>query len=227
MDLFTDPRLLEIVALSLQVSILAVVCAGLLGLPAGAWLAMAQFRGRGLVLVLLNALMGLPPVVVGLSLYLLLSRAGPLGTWDLLYTPSAMVIAQAVLVTPIIAALTRQRVEDQWRAHGEQLRSMGATRARAMRTLLWDDRVGVATVVLAGFGRAIAEVGAVFIVGGNIEHHTRVMTTTIAMETSKGDLRLAMGLGIVLIVLAIAVNAVAYLAGTTRRRPRRAAEVAK
>ena len=214
----SDPALIEIVIRSLHVSVSAVVLAALIGLPLGGYVALSRFPGRGVAVVLLNALMGLPPVVVGLSLYLLLSRSGPLGVLDLLFTPTAMIIAQCVLVTPIIAALARQRIEDLWDGYGEQLRSMGANKWQSLRTLLWDDRAGLTTVVLAGFGRAIAEVGAVFIVGGNIEHHTRVMTTTITLETSKGDLDLAMGLGVVLIALAIAVNALAYVIGAASRR---------
>ena len=180
------------------------------GLPLGGMLALYRFRGRGALVVTLNALMGLPPVVVGLAVYLLLSRSGPLGVLGLLYTPTAMVIAQCILVTPIVAALGRQVVEDLWAQYGEQLRSLGATRGRALWTLLWDGRFSLATVVLAGFGRAVAEVGAVLIVGGNIEHATRVMTTAIALETSKGNLDLALGLGVILIALALLVNAVAY-----------------
>jgi tungstate transport system permease protein len=187
--------------------------ATLIGLPVGAMIAVERFRGRQALIVLLNALMGLPPVVVGLLVYLLLSRAGPLGHLGILFTPTAMVIAQAVLITPIIAALSRQTIEDAWREYDEQLRSLGARRITAGMTLIWDTRFSLLTVVLAGFGRAAAEVGAVMIVGGNIDGVTRVMTTTIALETSKGDLPLALGLGIVLITLVIVLNA---LAGTIR-----------
>ena len=204
-----DSQLLEIVALSLQVSLSAVLVACVLGLPLGGILAVERFRGRGVMIVLLNALMGLPPVVVGLLIYLLLSRAGPLGELGILFTPAAMVAAQAVLVTPIIAALSRQVLEDVWREYEEQLRSLGATRARAALTLLWDSRYSLVTVVLAGFGRAAAEVGAVMIVGGNIDGVTRVMTTAIALETSKGDLPLALGLGLILLALVVGLNAMA------------------
>lgn len=202
-----DPDLVEIVSLSLRVSLGAVLAACLIGLPVGAFLAVARFPGRGALVVLLNALMGLPPVVVGLLLYMLFSNAGPLGVLELLYTPTAMVVAQAVLVTPIIAALTRQSMEDLHGEYQEQLRSLGVGRLRAIPTLLWDGRYSLLTVALAGFGRAIAEVGAVIIVGGNINHLTRVMTTTIALETSKGELGLALALGIILITISIAVNA--------------------
>ncbi|HEX2830176.1 MAG TPA: ABC transporter permease [Burkholderiales bacterium] len=214
-----DPQLLHIVALSLQVSLTAVLVAAIVGLPLGALIAVERFAGRHTLIVLLNALMGLPPVVVGLVVYLLLSRAGPLGELGLLFTPSAMVIAQAVLVTPIIAALSRQTLEDAWREYEEQLRSLGAARFTAAVTLLWDTRFSLVTIVLAGFGRAAAEVGAVMIVGGNIDGVTRVMTTTIALETSKGDLPLALGLGLVLIALIVTLNAAAsVLKEVTARR---------
>ncbi|RDD63847.1 ABC transporter permease [Ferruginivarius sediminum] len=213
-----DSELVEIVALSLQVSLLAVACSALIGLPAGAVLAVVRFPGRQGVIVLLNALMGLPPVVAGLVIYLLLSRAGPLGEYGLLFTPTAMVIAQTVLVTPIVAALTRQTIEDLHSEYDEQLRSLGVRRTQSIWTLLWDGRYSLFTGLLAGFGRAIAEVGAVIIVGGNINHVTRVMTTTIALETSKGNLELALALGIILISLAILVNAaVMSLRGVTAR----------
>jgi tungstate transport system permease protein len=204
-----DGKLLDIVALSLEVSLSAVFLATLLALPLGAALAVARFPGRHALVVLLNALMGLPPVVVGLVVYLLLSRAGPLGKLGLLFTPGAMVIAQTILILPIIAALCRQAVEDAWREYGEQLRSLGVDGMAAALTLVWDIRFSLFTAVLAGLGRASAEVGAVMIVGGNIDGVTRVMTTTIALETSKGDLPLALGLGIVLIVLVLALNAAA------------------
>ena len=206
-----DAKLIEIVLLSLRVSLSAVAIAALLGLPLGAAIAVSRFRGRQTVIVLLNALMGLPPVVVGLLVYLLLSRAGPLGALGILFTPSAMVLAQAILILPIIAALSRQAIEDAWREYEEQLRSLGADRMNAALTLLWDTRFSLLTTILAGFGRAAAEVGAVMIVGGNIDGVTRVMTTTIALETSKGDLPLALGLGLILIAIVIAVNAAAYL----------------
>ena len=207
--IFSDPRLWQIVGLSLAVSLSAVALATLLGLPLGAALAVGRFPGRQAVIVVLNALMGLPPVVVGLFIYLLLSRAGPLGSLGLLFTPGAMVIAQTVLVLPIIAALTRQSVEDAWREYEEQLRSLGVEGLRGALTVLWDIRFSLLTAVLAGLGRASAEVGAVMIVGGNIDGVTRVMTTTIALETSKGDLPLALGLGVVLIAIVLALNAAA------------------
>ena len=213
-----DPDLWRIIALSLGVSGSAVLAAAALGLPLGALIALYRFPGRGAVVVALNAAMGLPPVVVGLVVYLLLSRAGPLGALGLLFTPPAMVIAQTVLVLPIIAALARQTIEDLWREYEEQLRSLGAARPRAALTLLWDGRFSLLTAVLAGFGRAIAEVGAVIIVGGNIAGVTRTMTTSIALETSRGDLPLALGLGIVLITLTALVNAAAFLVGETARR---------
>jgi tungstate transport system permease protein len=204
-----DAQLAQIVLLSVRVSCVAVAIAACVALPLGAWLAIARFPGRQAVVSVLNALMGLPPVVVGLLIYLLLSRAGPLGEFGLLFTPTAMIIAQAVLVTPIIAALSRQVIEDAWLEYEEQLRSLGAHTVVAARTLLWDTRYALITVVLAGFGRAAAEVGAVMIVGGNIDGVTRVMTTTIALETSKGDLPLALGLGMVLVAIIVGVNLLA------------------
>jgi tungstate transport system permease protein len=215
-----DPGVVEIAWVSLRVALAAVALASLLGLPLGAWLAVARFRGRGALVILLNALMGLPPVVAGLVVYLALSRAGPLGGLGLLFTPTAMVLAQTVLVLPIVAALTRQTVADLREEYGEQLRSLGAGPLRAMATLLFEGRFSLATALLAGFGRAIAEVGAVIIVGGNIAHVTRTMTTAIALETSRGDLALALALGILLIALALAVNA---SAGGVREAARRAA----
>ncbi len=206
-----DSKLVEIVLLSLRVSLSAVAIAALLGLPFGAAIAVGRFRGRQAVIVVLNALMGLPPVVVGLLVYLLLSRAGPLGALGILFTPSAMVFAQSTLILPIVAALSRQAIEDAWREYEEQLRSLGAGRLSAALTLLWDTRFSLLTTILAGFGRAAAEVGAVMIVGGNIDGVTRVMTTAIALETSKGDLPLALGLGMILIAIVIAVNAAAHL----------------
>jgi len=201
-----DPKLVEIVGLSLAVSLTATLLAACIGLPLGAAVAVARFPGRGAVIATLNALMGLPPVVVGLLVYLLLSRAGPLGALGLLFTPKAMVIAQTILIAPILAALARQIVEDAWAEYREQLKSLGVNTRRAALTLLWDTRFSLATVLLAGFGRAIAEVGAVMMVGGNIDGVTRVMTTTIALETSKGDLPLALGLGVVLISLVLLLN---------------------
>jgi tungstate transport system permease protein len=206
-----DADLVEIVLLSLRVSLTAVALAAVIGLPLGAALALARFPGHSAVVVGLNALMGLPPVVVGLIIYLLLSRSGPLGALGLLFTPAAMIVAQCVLITPIIAALTRQTIEDLWEELSEQLRSFGVDRGTAVGTLLWEGRVSLSTAVLAGFGRASAEVGAVMIVGGNIDHVTRVMTSAIALETSKGDLPLALGLGIVLLLMSFAVNALAHL----------------
>jgi len=204
-----DPALWSIVALSLAVSLSAVALAALVGLPAGAALALFRFPGRGALVTLFNGMMGLPPVVVGLVVYLLLSRAGPLGALGLLFTPPAMVVAQTILVFPIIAALSRQVVEDAWHEYEDQMRSLGATPRRSIATLLWDTRYSLATSVLAGLGRASAEVGAVMIVGGNIDGLTRVMTTAISLETSKGDLALALGLGIVLIAHIVIINALA------------------
>ena len=205
-----DADLAEIVLLSLQVSLSAVALAALLGLPLGAAVALFRFPGRRLIVVVLNSLMGLPPVVLGLIVYLLLSRAGPLGVLGLLFTPAAMIIAQCLLVMPIIAALSRQVVEDLWGEYEEQLRSLGCSPGRAIPALLWDGRFSLVTSVLAGFGRASAEVGAAMIVGGNIDHVTRVMTTAIALETSKGDLALALGLGIILMALSLGVNGAAF-----------------
>jgi len=213
-----DPRLWQTVVLSLQVSLAAVLLAMLVGLPLGAALAVGRFRGRHALIVALNALMGLPPVVAGLLIYLLLSRAGPLGELGLLFTPGAMVIAQTVLVIPIIAALTRQAVEDAWREYAEQLHSLGVDGVRAAATVLWDTRFSLLTAVLAGLGRASAEVGAVLIVGGNIDGVTRVMTTAIVLETSKGDLSLALGLGTVLMAIVLALNTAAYLVQELARR---------
>lgn len=215
-----DPDLWAIVLLSLQVSLTAVAISALIGMPLGAALAVSRFPGRQAVIVALNALMGLPPVVVGLMVYLALSTSGPLGVLQLLYTPTAMIIAQTVLVTPIIAALTRQTVADLDAEYAEQLRSLGVRRAAAIPTLLWDGRTALLTAVLAGFGRAIAEVGAVIIVGGNINHVTRTMTTTIALETSRGNLALALALGTLLIVIALAVNAALTLISTPTARSR-------
>ena len=199
--------LIEIIVLSLRVSLTAIVFASVLGIPLGAALAISRFYGRGPVLVLLNALMGLPPVVVGLIVYLQLSRAGPMGSFGMLYTPTAMIIAQVILIIPIVAALSRQIIEDLNTEYAEQFRSLSISRKKVIQALMWDGRYALTTVALAGFGRAIAEVGAVIIVGGNIDHLTRVMTTAIALETSKGDLPLALALGLVLLAIAFAVNA--------------------
>jgi tungstate transport system permease protein len=201
-----DPQLLQIIALSLKVTLTAVAIATLLGFAAGGVLAVYRFPGRGAVAALLNALMGLPPVVAGLIVYLLLSNAGPLGVLQLLYTPGAMIIAQVILITPIVAALTRQTCEDLLEEYRDQLRSLGASSAEMVTTLLWDGRYRLITAVLAGFGRAIAEVGAVMIVGGNIDHVTRTMTTAIALETSKGNIALALALGMILLAIALFVN---------------------
>jgi tungstate transport system permease protein len=208
--LSADPALFDIVRLSLLVSCSAVLLACLVGLPLGAAIALSRFRGREGVIVLLNALMGLPPVVVGLAVYLLLSRSGPLGAWGILFTPQAMVIAQAILVTPIIAALARQTIEDLWMECRDELAAMNVGPLDRISTLLWDARFSLVTTLLAGFGRAAAEVGAVIIVGGNIDGFTRVMTTAIALETSKGNLPLALGLGMVLLAIVFVVNALAW-----------------
>ena len=213
-----DAELWSIVLLSLEVSLSAVLLATLLGLPLGALVAVKRFPGRKAVIVVLNALMGLPPVVVGLLVYLMLSRAGPLGSLGLLFTPGAMVLAQTVLILPIIAALARQALEDAWREYEEQLRSLGAEGMKAALTLVWDIRFSLVTTVLAGLGRASAEVGAVMIVGGNIDGVTRVMTTAIALETSKGDLPLALGLGLVLIAIVLALNTAAQLVKDAAQR---------
>jgi len=213
-----DPKLLGIVLLSLRISLTAVFIATLIGLPMGAALALYRFPGRSGAVVVLNALMGLPPVVAGLIIYLTLSRAGPLGSLGLLFTPTAMIVAQALIVLPIVAALTRQVIADLWEEYREQLESLGSSRLRAIPTLLWDARFSLITTVLAGFGRAAAEVGAVLIVGGNISGYTRVMTTAIALETSKGDLGLALALGVILIGLIMLVNGIAYGVGSVARR---------
>ena len=205
-----DPALITIVRLSLIVSLSAVAGAALIGLPLGALIALARFPGRELTIVVLNALMGLPPVVVGLAVYLLLSRSGPFGSWGLLFTPQAMIMAQTILITPIIAALARQTIEDLWVEYRDELAAMDVGLAGRIATLLWDARFSLVTALLAGFGRAAAEVGAVIIVGGNIDGFTRTMTTAIALETSKGDLPLALGLGLVLIGIVVVVNALAW-----------------
>ena len=213
-----DRDLLEIVLLSLRVSLTAVLIALVLGLPVGAFLALARFPGRAVVVVVFNALMGLPPVVAGLVVYLLLSRSGPLGPLALLFTPKAMVFAQTILVLPIIVSLSRQVIEDLWREYEDQLRSLGSSTLRAVPTLIWDARFSLVTALLAGFGRAAAEVGAVIIVGGNIDGFTRTMTTAIALETSKGDLPLALGLGVVLVAVVLVLNAAAYVVKEAAQR---------
>jgi tungstate transport system permease protein len=205
-----DPTLFAIVRLSLLVSLSAVLLAAFIGVPVGAALALNRFRGREAVVIVLNAMMGLPPVVVGLAIFLLLSRSGPLGTWGLLFTPQAMVVAQTVLVAPIIAALSRQTIEDLWVEYRDELAAMNVGPARRVATLIWDARYSLVTALLAGFGRAAAEVGAIIIVGGNIDGFTRTMTTAIALETSKGDLPLAVGLGLVLIFIVVVINALAW-----------------
>jgi tungstate transport system permease protein len=210
MVLTGDPVLFAIVRLSLIVSLTAVLLAALIGVPIGAFIALTRFPGREGAIVFLNALMGLPPVVVGLAVFLALSRSGPLGAWGLLFTPQAMVIAQTVLVAPIIAALTRQTIEDLWVEYRDELAAMNVGPAGRVATLVWDARFSLVTALLAGFGRAAAEVGAIIIVGGNIDGFTRTMTTAIALETSKGDLPLAVGLGMVLISIVILINALAW-----------------
>lgn len=213
-----DPALFEIIWLSLRVTTAAVVVAAVVGLPLGAGLALARFPGRAILIVGFNSLMGLPPVVAGLVIYLLLSRSGPLGGLGLLFTPAAMILAQTVLIVPIVVALTRQMVEDLWSEYAEQLRSLGASRLRSVPTLLWDGRLSLTTAVLAGFGRASAEVGAVLIVGGNIAGHTRTMTTAITLETGRGNLELAVGLGIVLVAITLVINAAAFGIGRIAER---------
>ncbi|HEX2512984.1 MAG TPA: ABC transporter permease [Xanthobacteraceae bacterium] len=208
--LAADPTLLGIVRLSLIVSLSAVALAGVIGVPFGALVALTHFRGREAIIIALNAMMGLPPVVVGLAVYLLLSRSGPLGSWGLLFTPQAMIIAQTILVAPLIAALTRQTIEDLAAEYHDELAAMNVGPFGRVGTLIWDGRFALVTAMLAGFGRAAAEVGAVIIVGGNIDGFTRTMTTAIALETSKGDLALAIGLGIVLIGIVVVVNTLAW-----------------
>ena len=213
-----DPQLVEIIRLSLGVTLTALAAACVVGLPLGAALALARFPGRGGVVVVLSALMGLPPVVAGVVIYLLLSRSGPLGSLGMLFTPPAMVLAQTILILPIVLSLTRSVIEDLWSEYAEQLRSLGSSRMRAVPTLLWDGRFSLVTGVLAGFGRASAEVGAVLIVGGNIAGHTRTMTTAITLETGRGNLALAVALGMILLAITLAVNAGAYgLAQWARR----------
>jgi tungstate transport system permease protein len=213
-----DPKLIGTVTLSLRISLAAVAIAAVIGFPLGATVAVSRFPGRRTVVIVLNALMGLPPVIVGLLVYLLLSRAGPLGSLGLLFTPTAMIIAQTILITPIIAALSRQVVEDAWIEYREQLRSLGETRLGAAITLLWDLRFSLLTIMMAGFGRAAGEVGAVIIVGGNIDGVTRVMTTAIALETSKGDLPLALALGFILVTIVLTLNAAAFAVKETAQR---------
>ena len=215
-----DPDLYEIAARSLLVTCSAVAIAALIGLPLGAWLAVSRYRFRRLVIAVLNALMGLPPVVVGLVVYLMLSRAGPFGVLGLLFTPWAMIIAQVVILTPLIASIAHQSIRDLWAEYHDLLLSLNTTRSQRIKTLLWDSRRALLTAALAGFGRGIGEVGAIMIVGGNIDHVTRVMTTAIALETSKGDFALAIGLGFVLIGLAVAVNLALHMLSGTEVRDR-------
>jgi tungstate transport system permease protein len=210
--LSADPALFAVVKLSLAVSLCAVLCAALIGIPAGALLALSRFPGRTSLIVAVNAMMGLPPVVIGLAVFLALSRSGPLGFLGILFTPQAMIVAQTILVTPIIAALTRQTIEDLWAEYKDELTAMNVGPLARVATLVWEARFSLVTAMLAGFGRAAAEVGAVIIVGGNIDGFTRTMTTAIALETSKGNLSLAVGLGIVLMAIIIGVNAAAWMA---------------
>ncbi len=212
-----DADLFEIVLLSLQVTLTAVVLASLIGMPLGAWLAVKRFRYRRATIALLNALMGLPPVVVGLIVYILLSRSGPFGVFGLLFTPTAMIIAQIIIVTPLIASIAHQAVRDLWAEYHDLLLSLNTSKRQRMMTLIWDSRRSLLTAALAGFGRAIGEVGAIMIVGGNIDHVTRVLTTAIALETGKGDFALALGLGFILIALAIAVNLAIHALSRTER----------
>ena len=213
-----DPEFLRIVGLSLRVTLSAVAIAAAIGMPLGALLAMKRFRGRAVTVVTVNALMGLPPVVCGLVVYIALSRSGPLGALGMLFTPGAMIAAQTILVLPIVIALTRQVVEELWGEYRDHLTSLGQTGLSAVPTLLFDGRYALAVALLAGLGRAMAEVGAVMIVGGNIAGYTRTMTTAIALETSKGDLALALGLGIVLLVLTFTINVFVYGASHVGRR---------
>lgn len=205
-----NPGLYAIVYLSLIVSMSAVLFSALIGVPLGAFIALTRFPGRDALIVALNAMMGLPPVVVGLAVFLSLSRSGPLGAWGLLFTQQAMIIAQTILVAPIIAALTRQTIEDLWLEYREEMAAMNIGPVQRVATLVWDARFSLVTALLAGFGRAAAEVGAIIIVGGNIDGFTRTMTTAIALETSKGDLPLAIGLGMVLITIVVVINALAW-----------------
>lgn len=213
-----DADLMEIVTLSLEVSLSAVLLAALVGLPVGAAIAVSQFPGRSALVAVLNAMMGLPPVVVGLGVYLVLSRSGPMGFLGWLFTPQAMVTAQFLLIAPLIAALSRQAIEDLWEEYRELLQSLDVGRWATVQTLLWDARHRLLTTLLAGYGRAIAEVGAVIIVGGNIAHVTRVMTTAIALETSKGDIALALGLGIVLLIISLFINGAAAISSHVSQR---------
>ena len=212
-----DSDLLEIVLRSLQVTLTAVVVASIIGLPLGAWLAVNRFKYRRATIAFLNALMGLPPVVVGLIVYILFSRSGPFGVFGLLFTPTAMIIAQVIIITPLIASIAHQAIRDLWADYHDLLISLNTSRRQRMKTLIWDARRSLLTASLAGFGRAIGEVGAIMIVGGNIDHATRVLTTAIALETGKGDFALALGLGFILIGLAVAVNMGIHFLSKTER----------
>lgn len=212
-----DPDLYEIVLRSLQVTITAVVISSLIGLPLGAWLAVNRFRFRRATIAFLNAMMGLPPVVVGLIVYILFSRSGPLGVFGLLFTPTVMIIAQVIIVTPLIASIAHQSIRDLWAEYHDLLISLNTSKRQRMMTLIWDSRRSLLTASLAGFGRGIGEVGAIMIVGGNIDHVTRVLTTAIALETGKGDFALALGLGFILIALAVAVNMTIHALSKTER----------
>jgi tungstate transport system permease protein len=215
-----DADLIEISMRSLYVTLTAVALASVIGLPVGAWLAVRRFRYRRSVIALMNALMGLPPVVVGLIVYLLLSRSGPFGVFGLLFTPTAMIIAQVIIITPLVASIAHQAIRELWAEYHDLLISLNTSRGQRMRTLIWDGRRALLTAALAGFGRGIGEVGAIMIVGGNIDHVTRVLTTAIALETGKGDFALALGLGFVLIFLAIAVNLLIHSLSQTEVRGR-------
>ena len=212
-----DRDLVEITLRSLQVTLSAVFIASVIALPFGAWLAIRRFRLRRTAIAILNALMGLPPVVVGLVVYLLLSRSGPFGVFNLLFTPTAMIIAQVIIITPLIASIAHQAIRELWAEYHDLLISMNTTSSQRIRTLIWDGRRALITASLAGFGRAIGEVGAIMIVGGNIDHATRVLTTAIALETGKGDFALALGLGFVLISLSLLVNFATHALGRTER----------
>jgi tungstate transport system permease protein len=212
--------LIEITLRSLQVTVSAVVIAALIGLPFGAWLSVTRFRFRRIAIAILNAMMGLPPVVVGLIVYILLSRSGPLGVFNLLFTPTAMIIAQVIIVTPIIASLCHQGLRDLWFTYHDLLISLNTTKWQRMKTLLWDGRRSLITALLTGFGRAIGEIGAIMIVGGNIDHLTRVLTTAIALEVGRGDFPLALGLGFILITLAIVINLAIHILSRTEREGR-------
>jgi tungstate transport system permease protein len=212
-----DADLMEITLRSLQVSLTALAVATLIAVPFGTWLAIRRFRFRRLAIATLNALMGLPPVVVGLFVYLMLSRSGPFGVLGLLFTPTAMISAQVIIITPLIASLVHQNMRDLWTTYHDLLISMNTTRRQRIITLVWDGRRAILTAALAGFGRAIGEVGAIMIVGGNIDHATRVLTTAIALETGKGDFAMAMGLGFVLIAVALVVNLAIHMLSRTER----------